>query len=295
MSPQFIAAPPQRIEKGDGPKYLWRLFRSMRLIVWQILTPFKSRPEEIDEFPEPTTPITESHVKQCQWFFDQAEKRHAHLEQKAQWTFGLMAFLVPLLSSLFVFIISKARDPDIVMPLAAIVLLVIAAIFLLLGFISAVRAVSVKAREALFLYAVIDKEGQFKEYSMANHARGLLYCASMNQAVNDHLAQFVKGAHLLTILSVITLTVAAVITSFAFSKLPSSPTETKIVGSVDITSLEVLTMHDDVVILKQDVGKLLANNHATAGDLKRLEEKFAKLDAKLNKIQKAMRAGPAKK
>ena len=35
------------------------------------------------------------------------------------------------------------------------------------------------------------------------HAKGLLHCATMNAAVNDHIAQFVKGAYTLLAVAVI--------------------------------------------------------------------------------------------
>jgi len=42
----------------------------------------------------------------------------------------------------------------------------------------------------------------------------LLYCAAMNEAMNDHIAQFVKGTHILTAAAVIALVVAAIPTSY---------------------------------------------------------------------------------
>jgi len=291
MSPRFIAEPPRSIKPGSLAKHLPQMFLRVRLIVWQILVPFHSRPEEIDPFPESTAEVTDSHVEQCQWMFDQAEKRRLHLEQKAQSTFGLMLFLVPLLASLFVFIISRASATGPMrLKVAIIALLIVSAGLLLLGFISAVRAVSVKAFETLFLDSVIDKAGQFREYKKEFRARGLLYCAAMNEAMNDHLAQFVKGAHFLTAAAVSALVLAAVPTSLVFSNLSASPTETKIVGPVDVSSPELIAIRNDVVNLKGDIGKLLANSPATIDDLTRLEGKFTKLEAKLNKIQKAVRS-----
>lgn len=205
-----------------------------------------------------------------------------------------MLFLVPLLASLFVFVISKSPASHPTLRLFAIGLLGVSAVLLFLGFIAAVRAISVKALETLFVHSVIDEAGQFREYKEGFHARGLLYCTAMNEAMNDHIAQFVKGAHVLTAAAVIAIVVAAVPTSYVFSNLPASPAETKIVGPVNVFSPEVTAIRDDVVDLKADVGKRLSNSRAAGDDLKRLEETFARLDAKLSKMQKAM-LGPARK
>jgi hypothetical protein len=295
MTLRFIADPPLPIKRGSLAKHVRHLLLSFGWIVWQIIIPFKSRPEDIDDLPEPVGKVTPEHVKHCQWIFDQAATRRVHLEQKAQSTFGLMLFLVPLLSSLFVFVISKAPASKGILHLFALALLGISAFFLLLGFISAVRAISVKAHETLFLKSVIDDVGQFREYKEGFHARGLLYCAAMNEAMNDHIAQFVKGAHVLTAAAVIGIVIAAVPTSFMFSGLPSSPTETKIVGPVDVSSPEVMLIRDDVSNLKADVERLLLNSKAARNDVKRLEENVAKLDAKLRRIQNVMPDRPAKK
>lgn len=287
MSPRFIASPPPQVEWRWSS--LRKHFRQMMIriwfILWQILVPFNPQPEEIEPLPEPTVDVTESHVKQCQWIFDQAAARRLELEQKAQSTFGLMLFLVPVLASLFVFISSRATSSGTATRTLAIVLLVVSGAILLLGFISAARAVAVKTIETLFLGSVVDGHGQFREYNKAFHARGLLYCAAMNQAMNDHIAQFVKGAHILTAAAVIVLVLAALPTGIALSNLPSSPTQTKIVGPVEVSSAELKAIRDDIAILKKEV-RQLSNSKTTEDGFKRLEEKLAKIEAMLSEKQK---------
>lgn len=295
MSPRFIAEPPPAVQPHALAKHLRQLLRRARYILWQIVAPFNSRPEEIDPLPEPKAEVTDSHVKQCQWIFDQAEERRIHLEQKAQSTFGLMVFLVPLLASLFVFIINRTTTSGEAIRTFAIGALIVSAVLLLLGFISVVRAVSVKAMETLYLHSVIDEAGQFREYSKAFHARGLLYCAAMNQAMNDHLAQFVKGAHLLTAAAVLALVIAAVPISFVFYSLPPSPTQTTIVGPVEVSSTELSSIREEVANLKEDIGKLISSSEAAVAVLKPLETKVERIDARLNKMQKLLSVGPGKK
>jgi len=290
---RFIAQPPEAVKRPSVVEHFKQMFHRTGYIVWQIVTPFKSRPKEIDPLPDPDPihEVTESHVKQCQWIFDQAEERRVHLEQKAQSTFGLMIFLVPLLASLFVFIISKAGSSSTLIFTLAFVCL--AAVFLLLGFISAVRAVAVKESETLFLDSVLSEDGQFLKYSEAFHARGLLYCASMNTATNDHTAQFVKGAHILTSAAVLVLLIASVPTSMVFLRFPSSPTEMKIVGPVDFSSPELSRLRDDVTNLRSDNQKL-SDTKASADGLKQLIEKVAQLNAKLTELQKTKQDRPNK-
>ncbi len=291
MKPNFIAQPPEPVKLGSIPKYLGQIFRSLGYTLWQIVVPFKPRPEEIDGFPDldPNIEVTESHVAQCQWIFDQAGERRVHLEQKAQSTFGLMVFLVPLLASVFVFIIGRGTTSSTI--IATLILVCLSAFLLLLGFVSAVRAVAVKENQTLYLQSILNEEGQFRLYSAAFRARGLLYCASMNTAMNDHIAQFVKGAHMLTAAAVLVLLIAAIPTSIVFLNATPSPVQTKIIGSVSVSSLEVSALRDDVATLRNDIQKL-SNDRVTADELKALEDKVAGLDAKLRALQKAMHAGP---
>jgi len=295
MNSQFIAEPPKPVkwDWNSVTKHLRQMFRRLGYIVWQIVVPFNPRPEEIAPFPDPDTnhEVTESHVEQCQWIFDQAEERRVHLEQKAQSTFGLMVFLVPLLASLFVFIIGRGTTSRTLV--FTLVLVGLSVVCLLLGFISAVRAVGVKENQTLFLDSVLNEDGQFRKYNDAFRARGLLYCASMNTAMNDHIAQFVKGAHILTAAAVLVFLAAAVPTSLVFLRLPSSPAETKIVGSVTVSSPEFSSLRDDVVNLRSDIQKL-SNSKVSQDGLKLLEEKVAKLDAKLSELQRVKQASPAK-
>lgn len=293
MNSQFIAKPPQPVKWGSVAKHLRQTFRRIGYIIWQIVVPFNSRPEEIEPFPEPDSkfPVSELHVEQCKWIFDQAEERRVNLEQKAQSTFGLMVFLVPLLASLFVFILSRGTTSNTL--IVTLILVCVSAVFLLLGFISAIRAVAVKESETLFLDSVLTEDGQFRKYSEAFRARGLLYCASMNTATNDHIAQFVKGAHILTAVAVLVLLIAAVPTSVVFLRLPPSPAETKIVGPVNISFPELSALRDDISNLKNDIQRL-SNNNLSEGEFKLLEENIANLDAKLSKLQRATQVGPTK-
>lgn len=278
MTPRFIAKPPLAVKRTSLLKHFRQTLVRLAFIVWQIVVPFKSGPEQIDPFPEPSIEVADEQVEQSQWIFDQADERRVHLEQKAQSTFGLMVFLVPLLASLFVFISSRAAPSGGASRILATGLLVLSAVFLLLGFISAVRAISIKGSESLFLAAVIDEAGQFLKYSKASHAYGLLYCAAMNQAMNDHLAQFVKGAHLLTAAAVITLVVAAVPAGLILSNLPSQPSHTKIVGQVDVSSQELRALRDEVTRLKKEI-----------------ESKVAALEAQLSQLQNVAPTYPDQK
>lgn len=290
MTSQFFAKPPRPIAWRSVPKYVWQSGHRIGIIIWQTLIPFHASPEDIPALPDPTGEVTDSQVEQCQWMFDQADARRDHLEQKAQSTFGLMVFLVPLIASLFVFVIGKG----IASSKFTLALLLVSALLLILGFVSAVRAVGVKESQTLFLDAVIDKEGQLKPANTSNRARGLLYCASMNTAMNDHIAQFVKGAHVFTGAAVFALLCAAIPMSVALSTIPPSPVQTKIVGTIDVSSADLISLREDVASLKKEVEKLSIGT-PTQEQFKLLEQKVQKLEVGLSKMQSSSPVDRSKK
>ena len=234
MRNPFFADLPKAIGWRSLPGHLLHLVESVAIQVWQIFVPFKSEPDAIPPFPEATSEakVTESTIKQCQWIFDQAEQRRNQLEQKAQSTFSLMVFLVPVLTSVFVYVVGKAKSG--ILREATIGLVSVAGIFILLGFISAIRAVSVKSNQTLSLDSVLEVNGAFRSYDEAFHAKGLLYCASINTAKNDHLAQFVRGAHSMTAIAVIFVILAAIPISYKAATQSDDPSQMKIVGTVQV-------------------------------------------------------------
>ncbi len=287
MKPQFIAKPPQAVKWRALPQHLTLTFRRLGRILWQIVVPFNYRPEEIDQFPEPhpALKVTEQHVKQCQWIFDQAEARRVQLEQKAQSTFALMVFLVPLIASLFVFILSRASASG-VLPYM-LISAGISVIFLLLAFIAAIRAVGVKETQSLFLSSVIHEGGQFRQYNEAFHAYGLIYCASMNTAMNDHIAQFVKGAHILTAAALLGLLTTSVPAAVTLVHSPAAPAQTAVVGTVAVSSPELAAILTETANLRRDLQKL-SRSGVSDDDFRRLEEKVTNLAKMYEDLKKSI-------
>lgn len=210
----FIAQPPSPTWpslKGAGV-FLRRVLRYF----WQPLVPFEELPRLAGDFPETEFRLEEGTalLEVCEGIFDSAEERRGQLEQKAQWTFTAVGLVTPSLASIFVFALndstftSSSRAPP-------ITLLSLSAAFMLLSYVSAARALWVRGREVLQLGSVIDMQtGEFLAYKAAERARGLLYCAAMNTAYNDHIAQFVRGAQVLAATAIILFTAGAVSTTF---------------------------------------------------------------------------------
>ena len=98
---------------------------------------------------------------------------------------------------------------------------------------------SVKASQTLTLGAVLKDNGTFRPYQAAFHAKGLLYCASMNTAMNDHLAQFVRGAHAMTGTAVLIMLITCIPegkASLRTAPNSQSPTAVKITGPIEVFS-----------------------------------------------------------
>jgi hypothetical protein len=274
MRNRFFADPPKAIGWRGILGHLGLSIKRLLVQVWQIVVFFEGEPKDIEPFPESDQiHIGEPTVKQCQWIFDQTEQRRNQLEQKAQSTFSLMLFLVPVLISAFVFIAGKIRDGF--LRDLTIVLVGLSGLFILLAFIAAIRAVNVKSNQTLSLPSVIQPSGEFRVYSESFHAKGLLYCASMNTATNDHLAQFVRGAHSMTVIAVLLVIVAAVPTSFTAATQPAEVTRTAIVGTVQIEPPPA----QPVQTLQEENAKLKARSQLIEQRLAVLEKMVAERES----------------
>jgi hypothetical protein len=84
------------------------------------------------------------------------------------------------------------------------------------------------------LDSALHANGEFRSYDEAFHAKGLLHCASMNTAMNDHLAQFVRGAHSMTAIAILLVILAALPTSFTAAAQVAEVSRTAIVGPVQV-------------------------------------------------------------
>jgi hypothetical protein len=282
MSVDFIPRPPRslcKIPRSERRRNLKRLIARFPAIVRQALTPFDDKPTEPSPLPQDEAAIPAEQVEHCEWIFDQAEQRATSLEQKAQWTFGLIAFLAPLLAGSFVFFIKEPTEEGIYKN-AAIMIVSLASVLLLLGFICALRAVSVSRRETLFIASALDMTtGEFLKYDNAFRARGLLYCASMNTAMNDHIANFVKAAHIFSAIAVVLLVVAAIPASLGFSSRRATLIDAKVISPVAITSKELSDLDAQVASLRSD---LAARERANDSGQ---QQWFGTFEARMTKVE----------
>lgn len=290
-----IAGPPLWLGQGSyGPlhKQLRRLAAGSWRIIWQTVIPFNPRPEKPDD-PPPKGVMCDAQFEQCQALYNEVETVRNFLEGKARATFSVVTFLVPLLASGFVFLLAHAADHTRGRTVA-LVWVAISFIFLIMAFVSIVRAVSVQERVTLGLNAIIDIDaGHFRRYDRIFHARGLLYCASVNDAMNGHISQFVKGAHILTALAVIALLGAAV-SSIPLLPTGSSPTKTEIVGSVDVTSPALAALKIEIEKLNNNLAAIAndkANEHRLDGVDGRINQLFIRLKELEDEIERLRKSG----
>ncbi len=170
-----------------------------------------------------TGKCTQEQLALCQRIFDEGVTRRHHIEQKAQWTFTAIAFLIPTIASVLFFFVKDAGVQRVDHPLLLVVI-VGSATLLVLSFVSALRAMAIKHNESLFVHSVIEEESdEFRSYEVEFHAKGLLHCAVMNAAVNDHTAQFVKGAYTLLAIAVVGFALGIGVIGFDVTGTKGSP------------------------------------------------------------------------
>lgn len=109
----------------------------------------------------------------------------------------------------------------------------------------------------------------------------------MNTAMNDHIAQFVKGAHILSAAAVLTLLIAA-IPSIKLFTIPATPVQTQIVGPVSLSLPELTALRNDVDGIKNDIQKL-STSKVSQKDFRMLGDKVGELQVKLSALRRTNR------
>ncbi|WP_428673342.1 OmpA family protein [Reyranella sp.] len=230
----------------QAAKQICQMIGALLRLSWNTLIPFERTPGEPQSLPSPESAVDEKSIEQCLWIYEQVETTRDDLEKKAQSTFSVIAVLVPLIGSIFLFLV-KETSPFVSDRFMASVTyaLGICGVLLLMGFISAIRAASVKQREILYVGAVVDPEnGYFRKYDESFHARGLIYCAIKNAAMNGHIAQLVKGAQILTSIAVVSLFLVTIFVGSVLSAHRPPPPSTRISGPVDLSVASVSALKD---------------------------------------------------
>lgn len=277
-----VTQPPGIVGTGkfDLARELCRWGHGLLNIVLDPLIPRNPEPAEPLDPPDQKDEIPPEQLEQCVRIYDQVEATRKNLEDKARWTFTMVSFLTPLLLAMLVFMLGKTNVAT-ASRTWAIGFSVLSGTFLLLGFISIVRSVAIQRRQDLFLDAVIDSDKKvFRSYNRTFYARGLLYCASFNAAMNAHIAQFVKGGQVLMAFAVISSILAAVPSAMVFAEAASSTPRMEIVGPVSVTSPQIDVLRSDIAKIGTDL-KQLVGQQPTSADLKALEERVSALEARI--------------
>lgn len=277
MSNKFIAEPPKQSWQNARWLSFWnKLPKFVQLYLYAVI-PFQATPVGPADPPEWTSDPDDKQLAQCQSMFDEIEKTRDALEQKAWSTFGFVTFFFPVVSAALIFLLGgPSHKPT--ASILGITFSIAAMVFLTFGFVAILRAVTVKTRQALFLGSVIDfTTGTYRTYNKKFHARGLLYCASSNAAMNDHIAQFVKTAHWFTAASVFSILIAAIPAGLALMTDTPAVTKTEIVGTVALTSAELVAIRDgiDKLANKTEADRVVAEN------LQRITDRLMKIEAQV--------------
>lgn len=242
MSSPYHARPPLLMGSGSNTtlrKELRRVLVDFVRVLYRPLIPHNFRPEAPEDPPEPAKEVCEELLSECQSIFDSTDRTRERLETKARSTFGLVAFLVPLLASIVLFALGQSSGSS-GMRTAVILISSVAAVLLMLSLISVIRAVAVQPHEVLFLDAIIDQKNKtLREYDRSFHARGLLYCASINAAMNSHVAEFVRSAHINAATAVIVFAGALVPASIVFLSAIQSVDGSQTVTPIPIESRQL--------------------------------------------------------
>jgi len=251
------------------------------LVIVQPLFLFRPTPAPPLDPPEPSKGIDDKQLGQCVKIAEREEAARRYLEDKARSTFGMTSFVAPLLFAVVIFLLGRTGGS--IWNVWGFLFAGIAVVLLMLSFLSVLRAQAVQERQELFLHSVIDEEkADFRKYDAGFYARGLLWCASVNTAMNAHVAQFVKGAQILTGLTAITTVLAAVPAAFLFSDPVAPVSKMEVVGSVTVTASQAEQLRSLLSQIAADV-ELMNDRRGYEQEIRQLRSVVQDLEQRVEK------------
>jgi len=206
--------------------------------------------------------------------WEAARTRSEHLEQKSTATLSGLGIAAPIVIALSAFIV---KEPSISawVRYTSLLLVALAIASMVMGFLAILRALSVREREELGIDSVVVSR-TFRRATDDFHGRGLLYVYIKQQALNDHVANFVRASQMFLAISValVLLAGAVVVPGIAAmaSRQHSAPelalsrlnkTLETLIDQVDHTEVlrtEQLRMQKDIDKLRLEIQRLSANH-----------------------------------
>lgn len=168
--------------------------------------------------PSPNKPITSNSPKgtirpkllqRIEQLWGAARVRSEHLEQKSTATLSGLGITAPIVIALSAFIV---KEPSISawIRYASLFLVVLAIASMAMGFLAILRAMSIREREELGIDSIVASE-TFRKATDDFHGRGLLYVYAKQQAINDHIADFIRASQMFLAIAVALVLLAGAI------------------------------------------------------------------------------------
>lgn len=152
------------------------------------------RPDRPIASDDPDGSITEEQLRLCEHVAEREASRTDKLEQKSTVLISVVAVVAPLAISTLVYLAGRPSLDGLARWLT-VGLLLAALLLFLASFVAGARGLAVKGHQELHLKSVIDFEkGSIRDFDPDYFGRGLLQTTSRRQAINAHIADFVRGA-----------------------------------------------------------------------------------------------------
>ncbi|MET4573254.1 hypothetical protein ABIA68_002112 [Stenotrophomonas rhizophila] len=233
-----------------------------------------SSPEQSITKNSPKGTLRPKLLQRIEKLWEAARTRSEHLEQKSTATLSGLGIAAPIVIALAAFIV---KEPSISawVRYTSLLLVALAIASMVMGFLAILRALSVREREELGIDSVVVSR-TFRRATDDFHGRGLLYVYIKQQALNDHVANFIRASQMFLAISValVLLAGAVVVPGIAAmaSRQHSAPelalsrlnkTLETLIDQVDHTEVlrtEQLRMQKDMDKLRLEIQRLSANH-----------------------------------
>lgn len=205
----FLGYPPRKVS-FLSKKSSSLLKKKVKILMYLISHTFSLYEEDV-VVPEPITndnpsgEIVQDQLYQIERIAKKAEERRYKLENKATIILSALGIITPAIIGIYFYAIKNIGASTFELTLFYIVTFLISG--LIFGaFVAVLRALGVYKHEELGVYSIVDPTlRSIKSYTPDYYGRGLLYISSKREALNDHIADFVRASQMFTAFAILIL------------------------------------------------------------------------------------------
>ncbi|MBC9786603.1 hypothetical protein H1S01_19345 [Heliobacterium chlorum] len=197
---------PNRPQKKPLHKAIKGYFRSIKYLIKHLFISYDNEPTkpklELPTYEKLSEQDAEKYLPHCKEIYESSVERFSAIQNKAQQLLGFISLSSTVIGGLIAFAYKDKTSYSTIEYHLILTLFASVVIFSFLSLLAIYRCIRVKSHYKPFISAIIDFEKvDYNQYKASKCCYDYLDCAIYNEVINDHIADFLRAAQMLFLLS----------------------------------------------------------------------------------------------